>query len=133
MSDADTIVRLTAKLERAREENRQLREQLNDWTECEVCHTRGATKLCDRILGLVAPEAWAEPFTCDLPMCDDCAHVEGHVHWHGGSEGGRQAPSGGSDTQDVCPKHVDARDALEVITEREADQRRAAARILPVP
>lgn len=105
---------------------------------CSVCFDATATKLCDWVLGWPAVAAkdsrgnpfWVRsldsvPFTCDAPLCDDCAKVVGHIHFSG--------KGGGNDTTDRCPHHADAENCHVFLTDAEAERARAEAHIRPLP
>lgn len=99
---------------------------------CPFCNLRPATLLCDFVIGFEwqgemgdhyrtlvtqSGEPYAKPtgeqyrvisrdsvmFTCDRPMCGECATNKGYIHYIG--------KEGGTDSRDYCPQ---CRDTVEV-------------------
>jgi hypothetical protein len=111
------------------------RVEVNDPNLCPFCRSRPATLLCDFVIGhewkgdtrynktrgehqrVVARDG--RMFTCDRPICRECATNTGKMFIDYTEKGRRK---GMIDTTDLCPQCKNApKNPIRVLTEEEAE------------
>jgi len=100
---------------------------------CIACGHQAATLLCDFVLGaaiagyirvgpitnnrfMAVKSAKVPMFTCDAPLCEDCAVNKGHFHASG--------KDGFTESIDHCPLHADQVQKIMPLTSEEIEAKR---------